>query len=89
MKRDLVMGWVFIAMALLMVVCIVGNCVNANWVGLSICGLAFGLNIFNAVRTYKMYKEYEASWAKLDQAIRECWPDEDEDKPEDNSIITD
>lgn len=92
MKRDLVMGWVFIAMALLMVVCIVGNCVNANWVGLSICGLAFGLNIFNAVnhfRTYKMCKEYKASWTKLDLAIRECWSDEDEDEPEDNNIITD
>ena len=89
MKRDLVMEWVFIAMALLMGVCIVGNCVNTNWVGLSICGLAFGLNIFNAFRTYKMYKEYKASWAKLDWAIRECWPDEDEDKPEDNNIITD
>ena len=85
MKRDLIMGWVFIAMALLMVVCIVVNCVNANWCNLPICGFAFCMNIVSAVnrfRSYKMCKEYKASWAKLDQTIRECWPDED------NNIIT-
>ena len=92
MKRDLVMGWVFIAMALLMVFCIVVNCVNGNWGNLPICGFAFGMNIVSAVnrfRDYKMRKEYEASWVKLDLAFRECWPDEDEDESEDNSIITD
>ena len=92
MKKDLIMGWVFLILALLMVFCIVVNCVNANWDGLPICGFAFGMNITGAVnrfRDYKMRKEYEASWAKLDLAIRECWPDEDEDKSEDNSIITD
>ena len=92
MKRDLVMGWVFIAMALLMVVCIVVNCVNGNWDNLLICGFAFGMNISSAVdrfRDYKMRKEYEANWAKRDLAIRECWPNEDEDESEDNGIITD
>ena len=92
MKRDLVMGWVFIALALLMVFCIVVNCTNGNWGNLPICGFAFGMNIVSAVnrfRDYKMRKEYEASWAKLDLAFRECWPDEDENEPEDNSIITD
>ena len=88
MKRDLVMGWVFIALALLMVFCIVVNCVNSNWAGLPICCFAFGINIvnaFNRFRDYKMRKEHEASWAKLDLAFRECWPDENKDEPEDTA----
>lgn len=91
MKRDLVMGWVFIVMALLMVVCIVVNCVNANWAGLPICGFAFGMNLSSAVnrfRDYKRRKEYEDMYSLMSMR---CWSnyDEDEDEPEDNSIITD
>ena len=81
MKRDLVMGWVFIALALLMVFCIVVNCINANWAGLPICCFALTMNLINAVshfRDYKMRKEYEESWAKLNESFRACWPDEDE-----------
>ena len=62
MKRDLIWGWVFIILALLVALCIVIHCVNANWSGLSICGFVFGLNLTNAInrfKRYKMYKEYE------------------------------
>ena len=91
MKRDLVMGWVFIAMALLMVVCIIINCINANWAGLPICGFAFGMNLSSAVNhfcDYKRRKEYEDMYSLMSMR---CWSDYDEDKdePEDNSIITD
>ena len=91
MKKDLIMGWVFIAMALLMVVCIVVNCVNANWAGLPICGFAFGMNLSSALnrfRDYKRRKEYEDMYSIMSMR---CWSnyDEDDDESEDNKIITD
>ncbi len=91
MKRDLVIGWVFIAMALLMVVCIIVNCINANWAGLPICGFAFGMNLSSAVnrfRDYKRRKEYEDMYSLMSMR---CWSnyDEDDDESEDNKIITD
>ncbi len=92
MKKDLIMGWVFIALALLMVFCIVVNCVNQNWAGLPICGFAFGINLINAFgrfNDYKRRKEYDESWAKFNEAFDACWPDKDDDEPKDNSIITD
>ena len=65
MKRDLVSGWVFTAMALLVVFCIVVNCIANNWGALPICIFTFSLNIYyayNHFRDYKRRKEYEASW---------------------------
>lgn len=94
MKKDLVMGWVFIALALLMVFCIVVNCVNANWAGLPICGFALGMNLMNAVsrfKDYKMRKEYENQYSIMSMKYWGDVPyvDEDEDDPEDDNIITD
>ena len=92
MKKDLVMGWVFIGLALLMVFCIVYGCFIGNWEALPMCSFALILDIVNAANRFNDYKRckgYEASWSKLDLAIRECWPDEDEDELENNSIITD
>ena len=83
MKRDLVMGWVFIALALLMVLCIVINCIGANWVGLPICGSAFGMDLMSAVnhfKRYKMRKEYEKQYSIMSMR---CWSDYDE--PEDTA----
>lgn len=92
MKKDLIMGWVFIAMALLMVVCIVVNCVNANWAGLPICGFAFGMNLSSAVnrfRDYKRRKEYEDMYSIMSMRRWSDYDEDDDDEPEDNSIITD
>ena len=91
MKRDLIMGWVFIALALLMVFCVVVNCINANWAGLPICCFALGMNLINAAsrfKDYKMRKEYENQYSLMPMR---CWSnyDEDDDEPEDNKIITD
>ena len=91
MKRDLIMGWVFIALALLMVFCVIVNCINANWAGLPICGFAFGMNLSSAVnrfRDYKRRKEYEDMYSLMSMR---CWSnyDEDDDESEDNKIITD
>lgn len=89
MKKDLVMSWVFIAMTLLMVFCIVVNCVNANWAGLSICGFALGMNLTSAInrfRDYKMRKEYENLYSIISMR---CWSDydydEDDDEPKDTA----
>lgn len=68
MKKDLIMGWVFIALALLMVFCVIVNIVNQNWVGLTVCGFAFGMNITSAIsrfRDYKWRKEYYTHWPKI------------------------
>ena len=92
MKKDLIMGWVFIALALLMVFCIVVNCVNGSWCNLPICGFAFGMNIVNAVNRFRDYnyrKKYAQSMLAFNATLRSLWPDIDDDKPEDNSIITD
>lgn len=88
MKRDLVMGWLFIAMALIMVFCIVVNCVNGSWGNLPICGFAFGMNISSAVnrfRDYKRHKQYEDMYSLMSMR---CWSDydeDDDDEPEDNN----
>lgn len=57
MKKDLIWGWIFIALALFMIFCIVIDCVNANWTSLPICGFAFGMNLINAIIHFKDYKE--------------------------------
>lgn len=90
MKSDLIWGWVFIALALLMVFCIVINCVNQNWAGLPICAFAFGMNITSAInrfKDYKRHKEYENTYSVMSM---QYWGDYDEDKddPEDTHIIT-
>ena len=62
MKRDLIWGWVFIALTLLAALCIVIHCVNANWDSAFICGFVFGINLMNAIirfQDYKKRKEYE------------------------------
>lgn len=81
MKSDLIWGWVFIAMALLMIFCIVVNCVNANWAGMPICCFAFGLNTMNAVnrfRDYKRRKEYENTYSIMSMRYWDDVPYEDE-----------
>lgn len=92
MKRDLIFGWLFLGMALLMVVCIVVNCVNGTWFNLPICGFAFGMNITSAVNRFKDYKrckDYEQAYSLMSMR---CWSDydeDDDDEPEEDNRITD
>ena len=89
MKRDLIFGWLFLGMALLMVFCIVVNCVNGSWGNLPICGFALGMNITSAVnrfKDYKRYKDYEQAYSLMSMR---CWSDYDEDdEPEEDNRIT-
>lgn len=93
MKKDLVMGWVFIAIALLMVFCIVVNCINGNLAGLQICGFALVLNVCNAITHFHDYKRRQQDWkdcmARFNDAFKDCWPDEENDEPEADNRITD
>ena len=90
MKKDLIFGWLFIGMALLMVFCIVVNCVNGSWGNLPICGFALGMNITSAVNRFKDYKrrqDYEQAYSLMSMR---CWSDYDEDdEPEEDNRITD
>lgn len=94
MTRDLIMGWVFIALALLMVFCVIINIVNQNWAGMPICCFALGLNTMNAVnrfKDYKRHKEYENTYSIMSMRYWGDVPYEDEldeEDDEDNSIIT-
>lgn len=91
MKSDLIWGWVFIAMALLMVFCIVINCVNQNWASMPICCFAFGLNTMNAVNRfcdYKRRKDYENTYSIMSMRYWGDVPYEDELDEEDDSEDT-
>lgn len=90
MKKDLIFGWLFLGMALLMVFCIVVNCVNGSWGNLPICGFALGMNITSAVNRfndYKRRKDYEQAYSLMSMR---CWSDYDEDdESEEDNCITD
>ena len=84
MKRDLIFGWLFLGMALLMVFCIVVKCVNGSWGNLSICTFAFGMNITSAINRFRSYKQrkewaWQASLARLNESIQSCWSEYDEE----------
>ena len=56
MKKDLVMGWVFVGLALLMVLCIVYGCSIGNWTALPMCILALGMDITSAMTRFQSYQ---------------------------------
>jgi hypothetical protein len=90
MKKDLVMGWVFVGLALLMVFCIVYGCFVGNWAALPMGCFALILDIVNAISRFRDYKRRQRDWkdcmARFNDAFNACWP---EDKPDDDNRITD
>lgn len=81
MKRDLIWGWVFIVLAVLMVFCVFVNINNDNWEAMPICFFALILNIVNATnrfKDYRRFKDYHQSLDNMEQYIRELWPDEED-----------
>lgn len=95
MKNDLIWGWVFVGLALLMVACIIYGGFIGNWAAIPMCCFALTLNITNAIsrlRAYKYHKDsmrFQQSLRDFKDAFNACWPDKDDDDPEDNYIITD
>ena len=92
MKKDLVMGLVFIGMALLMLACIIYGCFIGNWAAIPMCFFALTLNTANAIsrlRAYKYHKNsirFQQSLRDFEDAFSAYWP---EDKPDDDNRITD
>ena len=90
MRNDLIWGWVFVGLALLMVACIIYGCSIGNWAAVPMCSFALALNVCNAISRFKNYKWRQQDWkdsmARFDEAFNACWP---EDKSNDDNRITD
>ena len=92
MKKDLIMGWLCIAVCFLMLFCVFYNIFVGNAVALPFCIVAFFLNLGNAVgrfKDYKRRKELEESIRKFQESFDICWPDHKNDEPEEDNRITD
>ena len=83
MKNDLIMGCVWIFMALLMLLCVFVNINNDNWEAMPICVFALILNTVNATNRFKDYrrlKDYHKSLDSMEQYIRELFPEQDDNR---------
>jgi len=82
MKRDLIWGWVFVALAILMVFCVFVNINNDNWEAMPICVFALILDTINAINrfvSYRRFKDYHKSFNNMNRyIIQELWPDEED-----------
>ena len=81
MKRDVIIGCIWVFMALLMLLCVFVNINNDNWEAMPICVFALILNTINAInrfKDYRRFKDYHKSLNNMEQYIRELWPDEED-----------
>ena len=81
MKKDVIMGCVWVFMALLMLLCVFVNINNDNWEAMPICVFALILNTINAINRFKEYrrfKEYHKSLDSMKRYIQETCPDEED-----------
>lgn len=90
MKSDLIWGWIFVGLALIMLACVIYGCFIGNWTALPICSFALTLNVCNAISRFKDYKRWQQDWKdymdRFNDAFNACWP---EDKSDDDNRITD
>lgn len=81
MKNDVIMGCIWVFMALLMLLCVFVNINNDNWEAMPICVFALILNTVNAVSRFKSYrriKNWHKSFDNMEQYLRDLWPDEED-----------
>ena len=94
MKSDLIWGWVFVGLALVMIACIIYGCCIGNWTAVPMCSFALTLNVCNAISRFKDYRRKRA-WDSLSLMSMRRWRyydadlDDDEDEPDDDNRITD
>ena len=90
MKNDLVWGWIFAVLSILMLACVIYGCCIGNWAGASMCSFALTLNVCNAISHFRDYKRWQRDWkdcmARFNGAFNTCWP---EDELDDDNRITD
>ena len=92
MKRNLIWGWVFVILAIIMLCFTFYGFYIGNDFGAMMCCIAAGIDICNAVMRFAEYKhqrDWNASWEKLNETFKACWPDEENNEPETNNRITD
>ena len=83
MKNDVIMGCIWVFMALVMLLCVFVNINNDNWEAMPICVFALILNIVNATNRFKSYrrlKDYHKTLNGIEQYIQKLCPDEDENR---------
>ena len=82
MKNDLIWGWIFIGLSILMLACVIYGCCIGNWTAVPMCSFALTLNVCNAIGRFKDYKrrrDWDTSWERFNETFKACWPDEDDD----------
>lgn len=83
MKNDVIMGCIWVFMALLMLLCVFVNINNDNWEAMPICVFALILNIVNATNRFKSYrrlKDYHKTLDNMEQYIRELFPEQNDNR---------
>ena len=91
MKKNLIWGWIFAILAIIMLCFTFYGFYIGNDFGAMMCCFAAGINICNATMRFTEYKyqrDWNASWEKLNEAFEACWPDEENDEPEADNRIT-
>ena len=91
MKRDLIWGWVFVILAIVMLCFALYGFYIGNDFGAMMCCIAAGIDIGNAMlhfTEYKFQRDWNDSLAKLNEALKASWPDEEDDESEEDNRIT-
>lgn len=91
MKRDLIWGWTFVILAIIMLCFTFYGFYIGNDFGAIMCCIAAGIDIVNAVMRFTEYKyqrDWNASLEELNKALKARWPDEQNDESEEDNRIT-
>jgi hypothetical protein len=79
MKNNLIWGWIFIGLAILMLACVIYGCFISNWIAVSMCSFALILDICNTIMNFQVYKQRKTEWARFNNTFNTCWPNQDDD----------
>lgn len=80
MKSDLIIGWIFVGLALLMVVGIIYECFIGNWAAIPMCSFALILDVGNVISHFTSYnrcKDYHKTLDSMEQYIQKISSNEE------------